>query len=130
MKRVIGLPGETVSEKDGHDPASTARRSTSRTCRTGTVSDCTAFVTDCFPSGPIPANRYWVMGDNRADSTDSRSSATITKSEIVGRVFVRIWPLNRLGISDARRSGRGTLESRLSATHSLTVATMRSGRSQ
>jgi type IV secretory pathway protease TraF len=38
------------------------------------------------------------MGDNRAGSRDSRSFGSITKSEIVGRVFLRIWPPNRLGL--------------------------------
>ena len=64
----------------------------------GTVSDCASFVPNCFPSGPLPANRYWVMGDNRAGSRDSRYFGAITKGEIVGRVFVRIWPFNRLHI--------------------------------
>ena len=38
------------------------------------------------------------MGDNRGNSKDSRVFGTIPKSDIVGRVFVRIWPLNRIGL--------------------------------
>ena len=38
------------------------------------------------------------MGDNRTESRDSRYFGAIAKSAIVGRVFVRIWPLNRLGL--------------------------------
>ena len=49
----------------------------------------------------IPANSYWVMGDNRGNSKDSRVFGTIAKDEIVGRVFVRIWPLSRLGSCSA-----------------------------
>ena len=64
----------------------------------GTISDCASFVPNCFPSGQLPPNRYWVMGDNRGGSRDSRSFGAIDKSSIVGRVFLRIWPLNRLGI--------------------------------
>jgi signal peptidase I len=37
------------------------------------------------------------MGDNRSNSEDSRVFGPIRESSIVGRVFVRIWPLNRLG---------------------------------
>jgi signal peptidase I len=40
----------------------------------------------------------WVMGDNRTNSQDSRANGPIKQSSIVGRVFVRIWPLNRLGL--------------------------------
>jgi signal peptidase I len=38
------------------------------------------------------------MGDNRGNSKDSRSFGVITKSQIVGRVFFRIWPLTRIDI--------------------------------
>jgi signal peptidase I len=97
VKRIIGLPGETVSEKDGHVLIN-GKAINESYLPAGTVSDCTQFVADCFPSGPLPANHYWVMGDNRAGSRDSRSFGSITKSEIVGRVFLRIWPPNRLGL--------------------------------
>jgi signal peptidase I len=97
VKRIIGLPGETVSEKDGHVLINGTAINESY-LPAGTVSDCTQFVANCFPSGPLPANHYWVMGDNRAGSRDSRSFGSITKSEIVGRVFLRIWPPNRLGL--------------------------------
>ncbi len=97
VKRVIALPGETVSEKNGHVLVN-GKAIDESYLPAGTVSDCTQFKADCFPSGPLPADRYWVMGDNRAGSRDSRSFGAIKKSEIVGRVFLRIWPLNRLGI--------------------------------
>jgi signal peptidase I len=97
VKRVIGLPGETVGEKNGHILINGKALAESY-LPSGTVSDCTEFATNCFPSGPLPAGRYWVMGDNRAGSRDSRSFGAIKKSEIVGRVFLRIWPPNRLGL--------------------------------
>ncbi len=97
VKRVIGLPGEIVSERNNHVFVNGKALDESY-LPSGTVSNCAAFVPQCFPTGPIPADRYWVMGDNRAESRDSRSFGAITKSEIVGRVFVRVWPLNRLGL--------------------------------
>jgi signal peptidase I len=96
VKRVIGLPGETVSEKAGHILIN-GKPIDESYLPAGTVSDCASFVPNCFPNGPLPADRYWVMGDNRAGSRDSRSFGAIYKSSIVGRAFVRIWPLNRLG---------------------------------
>jgi signal peptidase I len=50
--------------------------------------------------GPVrvPPDSLWVMGDNRGDSEDSRYFHAIPKKTVVGRVFVRIWPLNRIGL--------------------------------
>ena len=97
VKRVIGLPGETVTEKNGHVFVNGTALEESY-LPAGTVSDCASFQPQCFPTGPLQADRYWVMGDNRAGSRDSRYFGAINKSEIVGRVFVRIWPLNRLHV--------------------------------
>jgi signal peptidase I len=49
--------------------------------------------------GPItvPKGQIWVMGDNRCFSEDSRVFGTINQDLVVGRAFVRVWPLNHLG---------------------------------
>jgi signal peptidase I len=49
-------------------------------------------------SWDIPAGEVFVMGDNRLDSRDSRVFGTVETSEIVGRAWLRFWPLDTLGI--------------------------------
>ena len=44
----------------------------------------------------IPPKQYWVMGDNRGNSSDSRIFGPIKESTIVGRAFLRVWPVSRL----------------------------------
>ena len=56
------------------------------------------------PLGPpittqkIPAGQYFVMGDNRTDSCDSRTWGTVPRSNIIGHVVFRIWPISRIGV--------------------------------
>ena len=89
VKRVIGLPGETVEGRDGHVYIDNKPLSETYLPQGTFTSD--------FAPVHIPAHSYWVMGDNRGNSKDSRVFGVITKNEIVGRVFVRIWPFSRLG---------------------------------
>ena len=94
VKRVIALPGETVEGRaDGHIYIN------------GKVLK-EPYLPKGQNPGPgfgaikVPPDSYWVMGDNRSNSRDSRffPQHFIRKKDIVGRVFLRIWPLNRLAI--------------------------------
>ena len=95
VKRVIGLPGETVEGRaDGHIYIN------GKVLKESYLPKGQSPGADFAPI-KVPADSYWVMGDNRSNSRDSRffpKSHFIRKKDIVGRVFLRLWPLNRLGI--------------------------------
>jgi signal peptidase I len=94
VKRVIGLPGETIEARgDGHVYIN-GTELPEKWLPAGVRTD------PGFSPIKIPPDSFYVLGDNRPNSKDSRyfPSHFIRKKDIVGRVFLRIWPLNRLGI--------------------------------
>ena len=90
VKRVVGLPNETISGHDGHVYVN------HRLLKEPYL-PAGSFTSDFGPK-VIPEDSYWVMGDNRGNSKDSRSFGFIPKSHIVGRVFLRIWPVTRVKV--------------------------------
>lgn len=85
VKRIIGLPGDTISSANGEvyiDGKPLAEPFLPR----GTVT--TGIRTQVIPKG-----YYFVMGDNRTDSLDSRYFGPISAKWIVGKVVLRFWPL-------------------------------------
>jgi signal peptidase I len=90
VKRVIGLPGDTVAAHGGHIFIN-GRRLEEKYLPDNVT-------TGQFDPVKVGPDHYWVMGDNRGNSKDSRVFGTITRDQIVGRVFLRIWPLTRLDI--------------------------------
>lgn len=89
IKRVIGLPGETISGQDGAVYINGHRLKEPWLPKGVTTAP--------FPAVHIPKGDYFVMGDNRGDSADSRVIGPIRGSLIVGRAFIRVWPLSRIG---------------------------------
>jgi signal peptidase I len=91
IKRIVGLPGDTV---EVHDAA---------------VYINGEQLTEDFPHNYIPPGEYmppvtvgdgqlFVMGDNRPNSSDSRVFGPISQDLVVGKAWLRIWPLNKFGI--------------------------------
>jgi signal peptidase I len=100
VKRVIGLPGETLSLSGGHVYVD------GRALDESWLPASAQGVTRPGPGGTlyslqhaykVPADDYFVMGDNRTDSCDSRYWGPIAKSLIVGKVEMRVWPLSSIG---------------------------------
>jgi signal peptidase I len=99
IKRVVGLPGESIVIKD--DIVYVDGRALDEPYLDDAVITSTASTPlKCSDTEPcvVPPDYVWVMGDNRPDSKDSRFFGAIPESSIVGRSFVRIWPLDRLGM--------------------------------
>jgi signal peptidase I len=82
-KRVIGVPGDTVVGRDD------------RVFVNGTKADDIA--TDPFPPIHLGQKQYYVLGDNRSESQDSRAFGPVPRNTIFGRVFLIYWPLGRFG---------------------------------
>lgn len=89
IKRVIGLPGDTIESRDGHVVIN-AHELEEPYLPNGTI-------TDNIDRQVIPDGHVFVMGDNRCCSKDSRVFGPISEDLIVGRAFVRVWPLGDFG---------------------------------
>jgi signal peptidase I len=97
VKRVIGLPGETISLHDGQvdiNDKPLAEPWLPANDPTTPGPGATPFSLE--KSYKIPAGEYFLMGDNRPESCDSRYWGPIPRSLIVGKVVLRFWPLTRL----------------------------------
>jgi signal peptidase I len=92
VKRVIGLPGETISSKG--DTVYINGHAISEPWLSGIKSDGCWEPAFNIPTTHIRANHYFVMGDCRGDSDDSRYWGTVPISNVIGRVFVVIWRHN------------------------------------
>jgi signal peptidase I len=99
VKRVIGLPGETISlTKNGYVLINGKQLNETWLPESQQGMTYPGPSQNAYSLGhpyKIPANHYFMMGDNRSDSCDSRFWGPIPKSLIVGKVDLRIWPLSR-----------------------------------
>jgi signal peptidase I len=94
IKRVIGLPGETIEISDGEVSIYNDDNPVGETLEEEYIG---SEKTLGKKRVELNDNEYFVMGDNRGYSLDSRSFGPIKSSDIVGRVWVRGFPFNRVG---------------------------------
>ncbi len=90
VKRVLGLPGDRLAAHGGSLFVNGRRLDESAYLRRGVF---TALVPTTVPHGA-----YFVMGDNRGDSCDSRAWGTVPRRNVIGRVDLTYWPPTRLGL--------------------------------
>lgn len=88
IKRIIGVPGETLQVRQGQlllngQPLAEPYRMESPSYET--------------PALTVPPGYLFVLGDNRNDSNDSHVWGLLPQSNLIGRARFRFWPLNRLG---------------------------------
>jgi len=95
IKRIIGLPGDTVRVQDGK-----VYINDKLTIESYLPSDFPTFPGTFSAEGAnetVPDGSYFVLGDNRNHSSDSREWGFVTKAEIVGKAFFRYWPIGEIG---------------------------------
>ncbi len=90
IKRVIGLPGDTIVAKDGSIYVDDRRLDEPYLSDAASTYNLDEPIT-------VPEGQVWVMGDNRTNSEDSRSFGPIDADTIVGRAFMIMWPPGRIG---------------------------------
>jgi signal peptidase I len=101
IKRVIALPGETISFSDG--TVFVDGRSLIEDYVHGAPTNSDQVIPGCDTTPAVsdtcqvPAGMVFVMGDNRVASWDSRRFGPIGESTIVGRAFLKVWPLGDIG---------------------------------
>jgi signal peptidase I len=83
-KRVVGVPGDSVVGRGGRVFVNSTK-----------VDD---IPTDTFPLIRLGAKQYFVLGDNRGFSQDSRAFGPVPREAIFGRVVLNYWPLGRFGV--------------------------------
>ena len=94
IKRIVAGPGDTLSVRDGHPVVNGVEKTDepyTNPCGNGSV---------CNLPKPIriPPDHYFMMGDNRGQSDDSRFWGPIPRDWIIGKAFATYWPPKRIGI--------------------------------
>ncbi|MGZ5325912.1 MAG: signal peptidase I [Solirubrobacterales bacterium] len=94
IKRIVAGPGDTLAVQDGHPVVN------------GVLKSDEDFISPCKPGGEcdlpvqitIPPDQYFMMGDNRGESDDSRFWGPVPRDWLIGKAFATYWPPDRIGI--------------------------------
>jgi signal peptidase I len=92
IKRVVGLPGDHIAIRNGHVYRNGVREKDSY------IRPCAGAASCDFPVAiTVPKGDYYMMGDNRGESDDSRFWGPIPGSWVIGDAFFTYWPPDRIG---------------------------------
>ena len=98
IKRIIGLPGEIVKIEDGRVFVSGEEGEKE------VILNESDYLRDAYTAGGmeivLKEGEYFVLGDNRGSSSDSRKWGILSRNLIIGRAWIRAWPFDRLRILD------------------------------
>jgi signal peptidase I len=94
IKRIVGLPEETIEIKDNKVTVYNKKDPQGKPLDENSYLDKEQYTTGNMRIKLDP-NEYFVMGDNRIHSSDSRRWGPVNKSLITGKVFFRAWPINK-----------------------------------
>lgn len=97
IKRVIGIPGDTVMIKDGDVYVNGALLDQSLFLKVPVKTYGGSFLRES-EAVTVPVDSYFVMGDNRSGSSDSREWGFIPLKSLIGQSFLVYWPLNTMQI--------------------------------
>jgi signal peptidase I len=93
IKRVVGVGGDRLSIRDGHVYRNGVREADRYTAKCLGAAECN------FPATiTIPHGDYYMMGDNRPNSLDSRFWGPVPKAWIIGKAIMTYWPPDRIGL--------------------------------
>lgn len=99
LKRVIGIPGDVVEMTDDHLYINGIEKEEPYLEQNRKVAERFGYsqLTEDFPAVTVPAGYYFVLGDNRLNSVDSRMLGFIKKENVIGEVKFRLSPFEHLG---------------------------------
>lgn len=95
IKRVVGVGGDEIAIRDGHVIRN------GRPVEEGYIKPCAPDGVGCTFEGSItvPEDSFFLMGDNRGASDDSRFWGPVPKEWVIGTMIATYWPPNRIGLS-------------------------------
>jgi signal peptidase I len=93
IKRVVAGPGDRIAVRDGHVVLNGKEQKEPfiEPCNGGEACDLPTEIT-------VPADHYFMMGDNRGSSDDSRFWGPVPRKWIIGEAFATYWPVDRIGL--------------------------------
>ena len=93
IKRVVALPGDTIAIRGGRVIRN------GKSTKEGFIMECEQGADCDFPRAiKVPKGHYFMMGDNRGESDDSRYWGPVRKDDLIGGAFATYWPPKRLGL--------------------------------